>query len=53
MLENDLHGDTGVLVLVPPCRMCVFNVHIVETDAEYYDGKHPPKILSQHNRQQK
>ena len=30
--------------------MCTFNVHIFDTYAESYDGRHPQKILSQHER---
>ena len=33
--------------------MCIFNIHIVDTDVEYYDGRHQHKILSQHERHQK
>ena len=45
---TDLNWDTGVLGLWYPCRMCVFDVNIVNIDAEYYDVRYPLKILS-HN----
>ena len=28
--------------------MCVFDIHIVDTNADSYDWIHPHKILSQH-----
>ena len=33
--------------------MCIFNIHIVDTDVEYYDGRHQHKILCQHEQHKK
>ena len=44
----DLCGDMGLLGFRPPCKMCVFDVHNVDTYAASYDGRRPDKILSQH-----
>ena len=46
----DLSGDTAVLRLWGPCRMCVFCIHVVDKYAASYDGRDPHKILSQHER---
>ena len=37
---DDLCGDTGVLSVLVPHRMCVFNIYIVDTDENSYDGIH-------------
>ena len=42
-VDADLYGDTGVLGLWYPCRMCVFDVNVVDTDAASYYGRHPKK----------
>ena len=52
-VETNFHGDTGVLVFWAPCRICVFGVPFVDTDVEYYDGRHPQIILSQNGWQKK
>ena len=33
--------------------MCVFDISAVDTDAAYYDGRHPRKILSQNKQRKK
>ena len=33
--------------------MCVFDINIFDTDAEYYDEKHQHKIMSHHERHKK
>ena len=45
--------DTKVIGFLDPCRMCVFSVHIFDTDAASYDGRYPHKILSQNERRKK
>ena len=45
---SDIHGDKGVTDFWEYCRMCFFDVYIVGTDTESYDGIHPQKIQSQH-----
>ena len=44
----DLCGDTGVLGFWASNIICVFDVRVVGSDAGFYDGRHPHKILSQH-----
>ena len=44
---SDLCGDTGVLGFWDPPRLCVYDVHIVNTDLESYDGRYPHHIQSQ------
>ena len=43
---DDLCGDTEVIGLWDPRRTRVFDIHIVDTYVESYDGRHPQKILS-------
>ena len=50
---DDLCGDTGVLSVLVPHRMCVFNIYIVDTDENSYDGIHTQFFLSQYKRHKK
>ena len=43
----------GVLGVWDPRRMCVFDVHDVETNAVSYDVRHPHKILYRHKQRKK
>ena len=43
-------GDTGVIGLWAPFWRCVFNICVVDIDAESYDGRHPQIILSLNER---
>ena len=36
-----------------PRRMCLFNVLIFDIDTDYYDRRHPHKILYQHEQRKK
>ena len=47
---TDFHRDTVVIEFWAPRRMCVFDILIFDTDAASYYGRHPQKILSQHER---
>ena len=38
MVGTELRGYTGVIGLWDPCRISVFNVCVVDTDVEHYDG---------------
>ena len=49
----DLRGDTVVLGFWSPLSMCVFDICVVDTDTDYFDGRHPHKILSQHEHRKK
>ena len=49
----DLCGDMGVIIFWYPHSMCVFDISAVETDAAYYDGRHPRKIFPQNKQRKK
>ena len=50
---DDLQGDIGVLFFWYTIRVCVFNVHVVDTDADTYVGTQLHKSLAQHERHKK
>ena len=49
----ELRGDTGVLVFWALHRMCVFEIFVVDTNEESYEGKHAHRILYQNERRKK
>ena len=48
-----LFKDMVVLGLWDPHRIFVFKIHVIYTDAESYDGIHPPTLLSQNERRKR
>ena len=44
----DLRGDTSFLSFWYPRRMCVFDIRVVDTDADTYVGTQPHKVLTHH-----
>ena len=52
-VDDYICGDTGVLGLWDLCRMCIFDVCIVNTDKLYYEEKNPHQIMSQQDQNKK
>ena len=43
---SDLRGDSIVMEFLPHHIIFFFNIQVVNTDAESYDGRHPKKSVS-------
>ena len=52
-VDADLYRKTGVIYLLDPHIMCVFDISNVAIDTASYDGRHPYKILSHRERRKK
>ena len=52
-VDADLYRKTGVIYLLDPHIMCVFDISNVAIDTASYDGRHPHKILSLNDRHKK
>ena len=50
---TNLCGDTCVIGLCYPRRMCIFDVHVIDTNKESYEGRNPHRIMLYHEQRKK
>ena len=50
---SDIRGYTRVISFCYPCSICIFKFRAVDTESASYHGRHPQRILSQHEHRKK